>query len=483
MAFSTGTLIGGRYKPISVIAKGGMGELWLAQDTNQPRMVAIKVLKEENLGDDDMLARLRIEAENNSKLHHKNIVTVYGYYERGRINPATHNKVRHGYIVMEYINGTSLDNVLKNTPRLPIRDVYSITEQIARGLAVAHSKGVIHRDVKPANILLLDDGVIKITDFGVSFAEGQQNLTNAGMVIGTAQYISPEQALGNPASFASDIYSLGVMTYEMIAGIRPFSGKTPVDVAVSHVSKKPEPFPSILSVNPDVERFVFRMLEKKAADRPKTANEVADFFCNAKLSLKPVRGIKSVGSASASASSAGSAGGAAGAGGGVGAARMSAAVRGSAGSVSSTGTVHATRAAATARGTQGTATLPHTADAARTTAIARGARGTATARGARGDTTRGTANNMSTREQRIRHKPTKHGAHSGYMTAIKKTELEDDLNNVKNSKLVYRIFFGFVVLLVILIITLLIILLFNIFTNVGDTNGMEQYAKAIGKSI
>jgi serine/threonine-protein kinase len=183
MAFSTDTLVGGRYKPISVIAKGGMGELWLAQDTNQPRMVAVKVLKEENIGDEDMLARLRIEAENNSKLHHKNIVTVYGYYEQGRINPATQSKVRHGYIVMEYIKGTSLDNVLRNTPRLPIRDVYSITEQIARGLAIAHSKGVIHRDVKPANILLLDDGVIKITDFGVSFAEGQQNLTNAGMVI------------------------------------------------------------------------------------------------------------------------------------------------------------------------------------------------------------------------------------------------------------------------------------------------------------
>ncbi|GAA1864100.1 hypothetical protein GCM10009751_22670 [Myceligenerans crystallogenes] len=256
-------LVGGRYRLVRRLAIGGMGEVWVAFDEKLNREVAIKVLREEYTGNEDFLRRLRTEARNSSTLLHPNIAQMYDYGEEDGA----------GYLVMELVLGEPLADLLEREPVLPAGRLLPLLAQTARGLHAAHSAGVVHRDVKPGNILLEHSGTVKITDFGVSVAQNQVPMTATGMVMGTAQYLSPEQAVGQSATAASDIYALGVVAYEATAGRRPFTGKSPVDIAIAHVNAPVPPLPS--SAHPGVAELIMQMLEKDPAHRFSSAESLA----------------------------------------------------------------------------------------------------------------------------------------------------------------------------------------------------------------
>ena len=184
---------------------------------------------------------------------------MFEYYEHDGI----------GFLIMEYVPSKSLADIYHEQGAMDPTELLPILIQVARGLFVAHSHGVIHRDVKPANIMVSDDGEVKITDFGVSYSTNQEQITQDGMVVGTAQYISPEQAQGKQATAQSDIYSLGVVAYEGLCGHRPFTGATPVDIAAAHVNEPVPPLPD--SIDLQLRQFVMSMLEKDPRDRPKDA--------------------------------------------------------------------------------------------------------------------------------------------------------------------------------------------------------------------
>jgi serine/threonine-protein kinase len=256
----------GHYKLISRIAVGGMGEVWRAHDmlTNSP--VAVKVLRPEYTGDAVSLKRLRFEARNAAMLNHPNITQVLDYGEVGGT----------GYIVMEYVDGQSMADVLATHSTIAPLRLLPILIQSSLGLHAAHSAGVVHRDVKPGNILLGHADHVKLTDFGISVAHGQQPLTDTGKVMGTAQYLAPEQALGNPATPAGDLYSLGVIAYEALAGERPFRGSNYVAIALAQVNEQPPPLPT--SVEKSLAALVMRLMEKDAAKRPADGAELAALF-------------------------------------------------------------------------------------------------------------------------------------------------------------------------------------------------------------
>lgn len=264
MKAEAGLALGGRYRLVRRIAVGGMGEVWVASDQSLGRDVAVKLLRAEYAGEDDFLNRLRVEARNSAVLSHNNIAQLYDYGEQNG----------SGYIVMELVAGLPLNDILERTPSLPTTRVLSILAQAARGLHAAHIAGVVHRDVKPGNILVQRNGEVKITDFGVSLAADQLTMTQTGMVMGTAQYLSPEQALGKPATALSDLYALGVVAYECVNGSRPFNGKTPVDIAVSQVN---DPVPPLSkSIHPKLVSLIMRMLDKDPAKRPRNGILIAE---------------------------------------------------------------------------------------------------------------------------------------------------------------------------------------------------------------
>jgi serine/threonine-protein kinase len=254
-----GLALGGRYHLVRRIAVGGMGEVWVAQDSSLGRDVAVKVLREEFAGNIDFLRRLRTEARNNARLSHPGIAQMYDYGE----------KDGSGYLVMELVLGEPMSDLLEREPVVPIPRLLPILSQAARGLHAAHSAGVVHRDVKPGNILLDRSGGVKLTDFGVSLAANQVPMTATGMVMGTAQYLSPEQAIGKPATPSSDVYALGIVAYESLAGKRPFTGPTPVDIAVAHVNQQVPPLPA--GVDRELAGLVLSALAKDPAGRPPTA--------------------------------------------------------------------------------------------------------------------------------------------------------------------------------------------------------------------
>ncbi|AEG42838.1 serine/threonine-protein kinase [Isoptericola variabilis] len=268
---SIGLALGDRYRLTRRIAIGGMGEVWVADDTYLGRDVAVKVLREEYTGNEDFLRRLRTEARNSAALSHPNIAQMYDYGEQDGT----------GYLVMELVLGEPLADLLEREPVIAPRKLLPILSATARGLHHAHLAKVVHRDVKPGNILLehptQGGGAprgVKITDFGVSLAANQAPMTATGMVMGTAQYLSPEQAVGQPATPASDVYALGIVAYEATAGRRPFTGATPVDIAVAHVNNPVPPLPP--TVHPGLADLVGRMLEKDPARRPASAAALAD---------------------------------------------------------------------------------------------------------------------------------------------------------------------------------------------------------------
>lgn len=259
MRLIEGQLIHRRYRLDQRLAQGGMGEVWKGYDIELDRPVAIKALRGDLPNEEVKLQRLRAEAHNSANLAHPNIAALFEYYEHDNI----------GFLIMEYVPSKSLAEIYKDQGLLEATELLPILIQTARGLYVAHSHGVIHRDVKPANIMVSDSGEVKITDFGVSYSTNQAQITQDGMVVGTAQYISPEQAQGQQATPQSDIYSLGVVAYEGLCGHRPFTGATPVDIAAAHVNDPVPPLPDNLDWQ--LREFVMTMLAKEPEDRPKNA--------------------------------------------------------------------------------------------------------------------------------------------------------------------------------------------------------------------
>ncbi len=260
---TNGTTLGGRYTLTERIAAGGMGEVWAGTDNVLGRTIAVKLLHPALSRESDFTERFRAEARHAASLHHPNIAVVFDYGE----DDGT------AYLVMELVVGQPLSQIIAERAPLPAPETAAILVQAATALEAAHQGGVIHRDVKPANILITPAGTAKLTDFGISRATTTAPLTQTGQVLGTAQYLSPEQALGQSATAASDIYSLGVVGYEMLTGERPFDHDTVVATALAHVNQPPKPLPA--TVPHGIRDVIDAAMAKGPADRPSSAAAVA----------------------------------------------------------------------------------------------------------------------------------------------------------------------------------------------------------------
>ena len=237
-----GRLLGNRYELLVPLASGGMGRVWRARDTRLERPVAVKVLRSEFTGDPTFRARFRAEAQHTAALHHPNIAAVFDYGELEEDGESL------AYLVMELVEGETLTALLEREGRLDAGRTLDLLRQTSAALAVAHAAGVVHRDVKPGNILMGSDGVIKITDFGIAWSASSVPLTGTGQVVGTAHYLSPEQAEGAKATPASDVYALGTVAYECLAGRRPFDGENSVQIALKQIREAPLPLPTSVPV-------------------------------------------------------------------------------------------------------------------------------------------------------------------------------------------------------------------------------------------
>ncbi|TFV58106.1 UNVERIFIED_ORG: serine/threonine protein kinase, partial [Bacillus sp. AZ43] len=251
-------LLADRYELTSLIAGGGMGQVWRARDTLLDRAVAVKLLREQFAEDPVFRARFRAEAQHAALLAHPNIAAVFDYGE----TPAGPRSPAVAYLVMELVEGESLADILRREGRLPPDLTLSVLRQTASGLAAAHAAGVVHRDIKPANLLVAADGTVKLTDFGISRSATSAAVTGTGQVIGTAHYLSPEQAAGQGATPASDVYALGAVGYECLAGRRAFDGESPVQVAVKHIREHPPLLPA------DVPEAVRDLVERAMVKDP-----------------------------------------------------------------------------------------------------------------------------------------------------------------------------------------------------------------------
>src|SRR6059058_1627029 len=258
MALSTGTLLAGRYEITAPIAVGGMGEVWRARDRVLDRTVAAKVLRSEYTGDPNFLARFRNEARHTAALTHQNIASVFDYGET--VDDTGTQQL--AFLVMEFVEGQPLVTILHDEGALPVDWTLHVLGQAADGLSAAHRARVVHRDIKPGNLMVRPDGVVKLTDFGIAQARDAAPLTRTGMVVGTAQYLSPEQAQGFEVTAASDVYSLGVVAYDCLTGGRPFDGTSQVAVALAHINRPPPPLPA------EVPRAVRELIERALAKDP-----------------------------------------------------------------------------------------------------------------------------------------------------------------------------------------------------------------------
>jgi eukaryotic-like serine/threonine-protein kinase len=257
-----------RYRLINRIAIGGMGEVWEAKDLRLNRTVAIKVLKPEIGSDPDFLARFRTEAQISASLNHRGIAGVHDYGEG-----VTPDGSPTAYLVMELVHGEPLSTRLSTRGKLGPVLTLDLLEQTGRGLHAAHSREFVHRDVKPGNILLSEDGTVKLTDFGIAKALSSAPITESGMVMGTAHYIAPEQATGEDASPASDVYSLAVVGYECLVGYRPFQATSPVEVAMMHIHDPVPPLPD--DIPPNVRKLIETGLAKDPSRRYRNGGEFA----------------------------------------------------------------------------------------------------------------------------------------------------------------------------------------------------------------
>ena len=262
------TVLGNRYEIIKKIGDGGMAFVYKAKDILLNRIVAVKVLRPEFVDDDEFLGKFKREAEAVASLSHPNIVNVYDVGEDGKVH----------YIVMEYIDGQNLKEIIKNEGTLDEYTALDITKQIAMALSAAHKKGIIHRDIKPHNILISNEGrVVKVADFGIAKAVSNSTMTNIGSIIGSVHYFSPEQAKGKFVSNNADLYSLGIVLYEMIIGKVPFRGDSPISIALQHINDEIE-FTSEEQINipQSVRTIIKKLTEKSSIDRYQSAEEVIE---------------------------------------------------------------------------------------------------------------------------------------------------------------------------------------------------------------
>ena len=251
-----GQKINDRYQIVKSIGEGGMANVYLAYDTILDRDVAVKVLRGDLSNDEKFVRRFQREALNASSLSHPNIVEVY---DVGDDNGEY-------FIVMEYIDGQNLKDLLKKRGKLTVPEVIDIMSQIADGLSVAHDSYIIHRDIKPQNIMILDNGMVKITDFGIAMAMNATQLTQTNSVMGSVHYLPPEQASGKGATLKSDIYSMGILMYELLTGVLPYRGDNAVEIALKHLK---EPLPSIRDLIDDLPQSVENIILKSTAKNPK----------------------------------------------------------------------------------------------------------------------------------------------------------------------------------------------------------------------
>ena len=266
-----GLLLAGRYQLVSRIAAGGMGEVWRATDSRLDRDVAVKVLRSELSDDPEFRRRFLHEAHVTASLNAPGIAVTYDYGDTAPSEDGAGPEV--AYLVMELVDGEPLSTVLARRPRMPVDWVLDVLEQAGEALDVAHQRGLVHRDVKPANVLITGDGRVKLTDFGIARTVGAATVTRTGMVIGTAQYMSPEQAGGQKAGTASDVYALGVVGYEALAGHRPFDGESAVALALQHLHGPPPPLPE--DVPPGARALIETAMAKDPLLRYSTGGEIA----------------------------------------------------------------------------------------------------------------------------------------------------------------------------------------------------------------
>jgi len=260
-----GQIIKERYEIAEILGEGGMAFVYKARDKQLQRDVAIKTLKPNYVNQEKFVDRFRREAQTAANLNHPNIVQIFDWGIEDE-----------PYFVMEYIEGNTLTSIISGNRTVGLNDILYIGSQVANGLKEAHKHGLVHRDIKPGNIMITPDGKVKVTDFGiVSLQNEESDITKTGAVLGTASYISPEQAQGKPVSFESDLYSLGTVLYELIAGKPPFTGDSPIATATKHLTDKPEKLSNFRKDIPKaLENAILKLLEKRPSDRFKSAEDL-----------------------------------------------------------------------------------------------------------------------------------------------------------------------------------------------------------------
>jgi eukaryotic-like serine/threonine-protein kinase len=258
------TLFDGRYRIVRKLGAGGMADVYLAEDQELGRRVAIKILNGRHANDDQFIERFRREAKNAAALNHPNIVSIY---DRGEAEDTY-------YIAMEYLDGRTLKELIVGHGQAPVRVAVEYARQILSALRFAHRHGIVHRDIKPHNVLVDREGRVKVTDFGIARA-GTSQMTETGSIVGTAQYLSPEQARGGEVDQRSDLYSLGVVLYELVTGKTPFEGDTPVEIAMKHLSNTPQTPSELRSDIPsELDMVIMRALAKDPEARYQSADEM-----------------------------------------------------------------------------------------------------------------------------------------------------------------------------------------------------------------
>jgi serine/threonine protein kinase len=273
-----GGLIDGRYRLLEKVGAGGAATVYRAEDLRLGRDVAVKLLHPGLARDEELVARFRREAESAASLTHRHVAATYdsGEWRETR------------YIAMEYVAGRSLKSIIREEAPLEPSRAIDLTVQILRATGAIHRRGIVHRDLKPHNAIVDDAGLLKVIDFGIAWV-GTSELTETGAIFGSAHYLSPEQAAGTEISGASDIYSVGIVLYEMLAGRRPFHGETAVSVALKQITEPPTPPTAFnAAVTPELESAVMRALEKDAKRRFADADTFIEALTEAKAAPQPV---------------------------------------------------------------------------------------------------------------------------------------------------------------------------------------------------
>ncbi|MBQ3118528.1 MAG: Stk1 family PASTA domain-containing Ser/Thr kinase [Clostridia bacterium] len=262
---TNGKIIDGRYEIIEEIGRGGMAQVFLAKCLVLNRYVAIKVLRPEYRDDAEFIKRFKIEAQSAASLSHPNIVSIYDVGNEGDME----------YIVMEHVEGITLKQYLGAKGTLPWKEAVDSAAQICSGLEHAHKKGIIHKDIKPENIMITKEGILKITDFGIAKALNQGTITTGGLTMGSVHYFSPEQARGGITDAKTDLYSVGILLYEMVAGKRPFEGETAISVAMQHIEAEPvRPSMFNQSIPKSLETVILKAMKKNQSERYQSATEM-----------------------------------------------------------------------------------------------------------------------------------------------------------------------------------------------------------------